>query len=201
MNQVTYQIQKLVEQKHPLTLFVRKHTILQAHHRLQVMQGDLLYGVWIKMLSRVIFNGLKIWTWAILNSSLQIKGHRLFRPFLSIKSTLSSQSQWNPFNMKKIVNAATNPGDKSSRNIVKARQVSIMAYHVRSIRFSVSACRRVPKNILKMIWKCHDSLFVNHVYESLTFPNNLARRKIKTNACIYKISIDCDDLVKWTTVG
>ena len=42
-------------------------------------------------------------------------------------------------NMKKMVKAATNPGDKSSRNIVNARHVSIMAYHVRSIRFSVSA--------------------------------------------------------------
>ena len=155
------------------------------------------------MLLRAIFNGLKTWTWSPISLGPYLEWFECFklwdfRPFLSIKSTLSSQSQWNPFSIKKIVNAATKPGDKSSRNIVKARQVSIMAYHVRSIRFSVSAWRRVPKNILK-----NNFFIMNHnlSYESLTFPNNLARRKIKTNACIYKISIDCDDLVKWTTVG
>ena len=101
------------------------------------------------MLSRVIFNGLKNALGPYLELFDCFKWWD-FRPFLSIKSTLSSQSQWNPFSMKKMVNAATKPGDKSSRNIVKARQVSIMAYHVRSIRFSVSAWRRVPKNILEM---------------------------------------------------
>lgn len=46
---------------------------------------------------------------------------------------------------------ATNFGLKSSRNTVKAKQVSVKAYQNRSIRCSNSAALNVPKNILKPI--------------------------------------------------
>jgi len=50
------------------------------------------------------------------------------------KSTLSSASQWKDFRNRRTVKSATNFGLKSSRKTVKARQVSVTAYHDRSMR-------------------------------------------------------------------
>ena len=50
------------------------------------------------------------------------------------KSTLSSANQWKHLRNSNNVKRATKRGEKSSRKTVKARHVSVTAYHERSIR-------------------------------------------------------------------
>ena len=57
------------------------------------------------------------------------------------KSTRSSASQWKHLRNKRNVNMVTNLGLKSSRNTVKAKHVSVMAYQLRS-----SKCLKVNKH-------------------------------------------------------
>lgn len=68
----------------------------------------------------------------------------------SMKSTRSSASQWKHFKKRSNMKSATNFGLKSSLNMVKARQVSVTAYHDRSTRCSNSAARNWPKNTFRI---------------------------------------------------
>ena len=80
------------------------------------------------------------------------------------KSTLSSANQWNDLRKSRTVNRATNLGLKSSLKTVKAKHVSVTAYHDLSIRCSNSAALNSPKNTFR-----------------ISFPI----RKTNMNACMY----------------
>lgn len=69
---------------------------------------------------------------------------------LSMKSTLSSASQWKHLRKRSRAKIPTNLAFRSSLNTVKARQVSVTAYQALSIRCSSSAALRVPKNIFRI---------------------------------------------------
>lgn len=60
---------------------------------------------------------------------------------------LETHSQWKHLRNKSRVKRETNFGDRSSRKTVKARHVSVTAYHDLSIKCSISIVLRVPKNI------------------------------------------------------
>ena len=76
--------------------------------------------------------------------------HDMFK-LRSIRSILSSRSQWKHLASRSTVNIATNLEVKSSRKTVKARHVSVKTYQPFSIRCSTSVSRNRPKNSLHRI--------------------------------------------------
>lgn len=93
----------------------------------------------LKWKTQEIFGLLSIWNKGLNTdgySNILLLNETLNFPHLQslTKSTLSSANQWKHLRNNNRVKRATKRGEKSSRNTVKARHVSVTAYQERSIR-------------------------------------------------------------------
>ena len=96
---------------------------------------------------------------------------------VSIYSTLSCSSQWKVFTNVRMTNMATNDVLNSSRNIVIARQDSMIAWLSLSFTRSISTSLSVPRKICTMNsrWEIYLQYSDWSICSSLTVPERSAQ--------------------------